>query len=89
MKHNPYPEYQSLDIEWNKTIPTHWKPSRLKYDSYIKARVGWHGLTSDDFTDIGSYLITGSDFSGKEIDWKNCHHCELDRYLYKSVTLLS
>lgn len=80
MKLQPYTSYKSLDIEWNQSAPSHWRSSRLKFDSYIKARVGWHGLKSDEFTEEGPYLITGSDFSGKVIDWSKCYHCEVERY---------
>lgn len=80
MKLQPYNSYQSLDIEWNQSAPSHWRSSRLKFDSYIKARVGWHGLKSDEFTEEGPYLITGSDFSGKVIDWSKCYRCEVERY---------
>src|SRR5680860_45150 len=54
--------------------------SRVKFDSVIKARVGWHGLKSDEFTDEGPYLVTGSDFRGKTINWRNCYHCTQFRY---------
>jgi len=75
-----YDSYQELNIEWNQSAPSHWRPSRLKFDSYIKARVGWHGLKSDEFTEQGPFLITGSDFSGKVIDWSKCYHCDVERY---------
>ena len=52
----------------------------MKFESYVKARVGWHGLKSDDFTDGGPYLVTGTDFFGSRIDWANCHHCDDWRY---------
>ncbi|MDO6572130.1 restriction endonuclease subunit S [Gilvimarinus sp. 2_MG-2023] len=37
-------------------------------------------MKSDDFTEEGPYLVTGSDFKGPEIDWKECYHCDLSRY---------
>jgi len=42
--------------------------------------VGWHGLKSDDFTDEGPYLVTGSDFKSSSIRWQDCYHCDLKRY---------
>lgn len=79
-KYKPYSKYKDSGIEWSQSAPEKWKLSKLKYDSYIKARVGWHGLKSDEFTDEGPYLVTGSDFSGEEINWSNCYHCDMIRY---------
>ncbi len=68
-------------VEWLGEIPEHWEISKLKYDTYIKARVGWHGLTADELSEDGdAYAITGSDFLGNTVDWKNCRKCTLDRY---------
>lgn len=79
-KYKPYPSYINSDIEWIDKFPSAWKITRVKFESYVKARVGWHGLKSEDFTDEGPYLVTGSDFRGPEIDWEKCYHCDLDRY---------
>lgn len=75
-----YQEYTDSKVEWLGDAPGHWLMSRVKFDSVIKARVGWHGLKSDEFTDEGPYLVTGSDFRGKTINWKNCYHCTHFRY---------
>lgn len=37
-------------------------------------------MKSEDFTDEGPYLVTGSDFKGPRIDWSQCYHCDLKRY---------
>ncbi|WP_260295291.1 restriction endonuclease subunit S [Sedimenticola hydrogenitrophicus] len=76
----PHPDYQESRIEWIGQYPKDWKITRVKFESYVKARVGWHGLKSDDFTDEGPYLVTGSDFRGPLISWEECYHCDLDRY---------
>ena len=79
-RYKAYPEYRDSEVEWVGPYPTDWKLTRVKFESYVKARVGWHGLKSDDFTDEGPYLVTGSDFNGPEIQWENCYHCDLLRY---------
>ncbi|OBU32621.1 restriction endonuclease subunit S [Photobacterium phosphoreum] len=76
----PYEHYQDSNILWIDKYPSHWTLTRVKYEAYVKARVGWHGLKSDDFTDEGPYLVTGSDFIGPKIKWQNCYHCDLPRY---------
>lgn len=80
-KYAAYPKYNDSNVTWIGSYPADWTPTRVKFESYVKARVGWHGLKSDDFTDEGPYLVTGSDFKGPEIEWNECYHCDLDRYL--------
>lgn len=75
-----YPEYKDSGIEWIGMYPNNWELTRVKFESYVKARVGWHGLKSDDFTEEGPYLVTGSDFIGPSINWNNCYHCDSNRY---------
>ncbi|WP_231362278.1 MULTISPECIES: restriction endonuclease subunit S [unclassified Thioalkalivibrio] len=75
-----YPEYKDSGVEWLGEVPAHWALSRVKYDSHVKARIGWHGLTSDEFTEVGPYLVTGSDFKGKSVCWSECYHCTEERY---------
>lgn len=75
-----YAEYKDSGVEWLGEIPSYWINTKVKYEAYVKARVGWHGLKSDDFTDEGPYLVTGSDFKGTNIDWSQCYHCDEPRY---------
>ena len=44
-----YDRYKSSNIEWLGDIPLHWEVKKLKYMTYLKARVGWHGLKADEF----------------------------------------
>ncbi|WCP67408.1 restriction endonuclease subunit S [Vibrio tubiashii] len=80
MELSVYDHYSESDILWVGQYPSHWNLTRVKYEAYVKARVGWHGLKSDDFTDEGPYLVTGSDFKGPRIRWSDCYHCDLKRY---------
>jgi type I restriction enzyme S subunit len=80
MKYQAYPEYKDSEVERIGKHPLNWNLTRVKFESYVKARVGWHGLKSDDFIDEGPYLVTGSDFRGPNIKWDDCYHCDLARY---------
>ena len=79
-RYQSYTDYRNSEVEWIDRYPSDWVLAKVKFESYVKARVGWHGLKSDDFTDEGPFLITGSDFNGKNIDWQNCYHCDEERY---------
>lgn len=76
-----YPAYKDSGVEWIGAIPKKWNISSIKRNSYLKARVGWKGLTSDEFEENSyAYLVTGSDFRGSEIQWKNCYQVDKSRY---------
>ena len=80
MLQDKYSKYLDSGLMWVKEYPSHWNLTKVKYEAYVKARVGWHGLKTDDFTDVGPYLVTGSDFKSSIISWKDCYHCDLARY---------
>jgi type I restriction enzyme S subunit len=79
-RYQVYEEFTSTNEAIIEDFPKHWDLTRIKFNSLVKARVGWHGLKSDDFTEIGPYLVTGSDFKGKYIQWRDCYHCDEERY---------
>ena len=67
-------------IDWIGDVPKSWGIKRIKYISSLKGRIGWQGLTSDEYTDEGPYLITGIDFIDGRIDWENCVHITKERW---------
>ena len=76
-----YPQYKDSGVEWLVNIPTSWDVKRIKHTTYLKGRVGWKGLTSDEYLERGyAYLVTGTDFSEKFINWNECHCVEQARY---------
>jgi type I restriction enzyme S subunit len=79
-----FPRYESCTssgIEWLGELPRHWEVKRIKHTTYLKGRVGWKGLTSDEYLDDGyAYLVTGTDFGGKFIEWSQCHCVDRLRY---------
>lgn len=67
-------------LVWIGDIPKSWDIKRVKYLASLKGRIGWQGLTSDEYIDEGPYLITGIDFKGGSIDWDNCVHISEKRW---------
>jgi type I restriction enzyme S subunit len=68
-------------VEWLGEVPKHWEVQKLKYNSYIKGRVGWQNLRSEEFTDFGPFLVTGMHFKDGDVDWSACFHITEDRYV--------
>jgi len=78
---NKITKYKSTGLAWCPEIPEHWKLKRLKFNTYIKARVGWHGLNSSEFLYYGEfYLVTGTEFIDKNIHWEKCYRISEERY---------
>lgn len=67
-------------VAWIGDIPHDWDIKRVKYLASLKGRIGWQGLTSDEYIDEGPYLITGVDFQNGGIDWSNCVHISEKRW---------
>jgi type I restriction enzyme, S subunit len=68
------------NVDWIGDIPDHWEINKIKFTSYVKGRIGWQGLTSQEYTNKGPYLITGTDFKDGQINWDSCHHVEQWRF---------
>jgi len=67
-------------ITWIGEVPESWNLLKLKYFSYLKGRIGWQGLTADEFIDEGPYLITGTDFENGRIQFDRSYHISEARY---------
>ncbi len=75
-----YLKKKNSEIQWVGEIPEYWKIQKIKYSSYVKGRIGWQGLRSDEFTDDGPYLITGTEIINGKVDWKSCYHVQRWRF---------
>jgi type I restriction enzyme S subunit len=68
-------------VEWIGEIPKHWIVMKIKHTSYVKGRVGWKGLTTEEYLENGyAYLVTGLDFQSKTIFWDSCYYVDKRRY---------
>jgi type I restriction enzyme S subunit len=61
-------------------IPNHWDIKSLGEAAYIKARIGWKGLKSSEYTSDGPYLIAAKHIINDKIDWENADHLSDYRY---------
>lgn len=58
-----------------------WTNMNLVENSTLKARIGWHGLTTAEYLNDGyAYLITGTDFANGKIAWETCYYVDKRRY---------
>ena len=53
----------------------------LSKNTYIKARIGWQGLTTAEYLETGDYyLVTGTDIKNGYINFNDCVFVSEDRY---------
>lgn len=74
-------KYKESGVPWIGEIPKDWQIPVLKRTTYIKGRIGWQGLTSEEYRSDGNYhLITGTDFDNGKIRWESCWYVDEARY---------
>lgn len=71
---------KDTEIEWIGCIPEHWNIKLIKNICSLKGRIGWEGLTKDEYIFEGPTLITGINFDNGSIDWNSCEHVSDWRY---------
>lgn len=73
--------YKDSGIEWIGEIPSHWQIKRVKHTTYVKGRIGWQGMRSDEFLQSSdSYVVTGTDFEKGRVKWETCYQVPMERY---------
>lgn len=76
-----YSSYKDSGVEWIGEIPADWMLRKIKHDTYVKGRIGWQGLKTDEYLPKGfAYLVTGTDFSNGFINWESCFYVDQPRY---------
>lgn len=65
-------ETKESGIKWVGKVPRSWEFKKLKFTSTLAGRIGWQGLTSEEYRDEGVHLVTGTDFRGGVVDWDKC-----------------
>lgn len=59
-----------------------WREINLAKLSHLKARIGWQGLTTEEYLSSGDYyLVTGTDLVDGRIDWERCCFVERERFV--------
>lgn len=73
--------YQGRNLApWLFPLPTGWNRQALKYNSYMKGRIGYQNLRSEEYTEEGPYLVSSAHFKDGSIEWDKCNHVTKERF---------
>ncbi len=88
MKLPAYPRYKPSGVEWLGEVPEHWEVKRLDFLATVKARLGWKGLTADEYVPDGFIFLSTPNIKGEgDIDFKNVNYITAERY-YESPEIM-
>ena len=73
-------EMKDSGIEWVGKIPANWTGSRLGYETYIRARLGWKGLKADEYVDEGYAFISAFNIQNNKLVWTPLNYITKERY---------
>lgn len=76
-----YDSFKDSGVEWIGYLPSNWQIKRIKHTTYVKGRIGWQGMRSDEFLESSdSYVVTGTDFMKGLVKWETCYQVPIERY---------
>lgn len=78
--YKPYPAYKDSGVEWLGQVPQSWTVSRLGFESWVRARLGWKGLKADEYVDEGVAFLSTPDIKGVEINFVDVNFISEERY---------
>jgi type I restriction enzyme S subunit len=76
-----YTDLKESGVEWLGQVPRNWGISRLGFESWVRARLGWKGLKAEEYVDDGFVFLSTPNIKGMTIDFENVNY--IDEYRYK------
>ena len=73
-------EMKDSGIDGAGVTPSHWKTTRLCYECYIRARLGWRGLKADDYVDEGYAFISAFNIQNGKLVWTPMNYITKERF---------
>lgn len=73
-------EMKDSGIDGAGVTPSHWKSTRLCYECYIRARLGWRGLKADEYVDEGYAFISAFNIQNGKLVWTPLNYITKERF---------
>ena len=77
---DPYVEMKDSGIEWIGMIPKNWNVTRIGYESWIRARLGWKGLKAEEYVLEGHPFLSAFNIIQNKISWDELNYITNERY---------
>jgi type I restriction enzyme, S subunit len=84
-----YPKYLSSGVPALGAVPSHWRVSRLGYESWVRARLGWKGLKADEYVEDGFAFLATPNIKNRDIDFLDVNFISKARYEESPEIMLS
>jgi type I restriction enzyme S subunit len=77
---NPDAQLVPSGIDWIAVIPKGWKNVRFYYSNWIRGRLGWKGLKSEEYTESGYPFLSAFNIINNKLDWSDINYINQERY---------
>jgi type I restriction enzyme S subunit len=77
---DPNVKLKDSGIPWIGEIPEGWEIRRIKNLCVVNGRVGWKGLTTNDYVDKGPLLLGAGNIQNNELVFNKYFHIPKDKY---------
>ena len=77
---NPSEELVPSGIDWIDAIPKGWGNVRFYYSNWIRGRLGWKGLKSEEYTESGYPFLSAFNIINNKLDWSDINYINQERY---------
>lgn len=73
-------EFNKSSIDGLQAIPSHWTESKLNYEAYVRARLGWKGLKAEEYVEEGYAFISAFNIQNNKLVWEPLNYITKERY---------
>ena len=67
-------EMKDSGVEWVSYIPVDWNTIKLKYCTYIRARLGWRALKADEYVESGFPFLSAFNIANNALHFTNLNY---------------
>lgn len=75
-------------LEWLETIPSTWDERDIGREVWVRARLGWKGLTADEYVDEGVPMLATPDIKGGRINYSEANKITNERFVESPEIML-
>jgi type I restriction enzyme S subunit len=72
--------HRDSGLKWVGKIPAHWQISRMSFEAWVRARLGWKGLKAEEYVDDGYVFLSTPNIKDAAVDYENVNYITKERY---------